>query len=305
MIKSVRSLTKYMLALACVLSLAACSSSPTKIPENLSDATLYSKGQSALRHDDYYTAIDNFKALESRYPFGPFSTQGQLDLAYVYLKNDDPQNAHAAASRFIRLHPDHPNADYAYYLKGLSSYISNQGFVERYLPLDASKRDPGQSLQSFEEFSELLSRYPNSPYSADARQRMIALKDRMANHVLHIANYYMKRHAYVAAISRGNEIINNYQQTPAIEPALGIVIEGYQHLGLTQPANQALAVLKKNFPHSKLLNAQGNFVGYQVFSDVNPSFWSMITFGLIGNDAKKSVDSSENVPAPPKTSTSG
>ena len=300
MIKSARSLTKYILSLACVLSLAACSSSPTKIPENLSDATLFSKGQSALRHGDYYDAIDNFKALESRYPFGPFSTQGQLDLAYAYLKNDNPQEAHAAASRFIRLHPDHPNADYAYYIRGLSSYMSNEGFVERYLPIDASERDPGPALQSFNEFSELLSRYPNSPYSADARQRMVALKDRMADHVLHIANYYMKRHAYVAAISRGNEIVSNYQQTPAVEPALGVIIEGYQHLGLTAPANQTLAVLKKNFPHSKLINAQGKFIGYKIFSDVNPSFWSMITFGLIGNNAKKSVIGAIDVPSPPK-----
>jgi len=281
--------------------LAACSSSPPKIPENLSDATLYSRGQAALRQQDYYTAIDNFKALESRYPFGPFSTQGQLDLVYAYLKNDNPQEAHAAASRFIRLHPDHPNADYAYYLKGLSSYMSNEGFVERYMPIDASQRDPGQALQSFQEFSELLSLYPNSPYAPDARQRMIALKDRMALHVLHIANYYLKRHAYVAAISRGNEIVNSYQRTSSVEPALGIIIEGYQHLGLIQPANEALAVLNKNFPHSRLVDEQGNFVGYQVYSDVDPSFWSMITFGLIGNNHNNAVKKKVNVPTPPQS----
>ncbi len=286
------------MALICVLALSACSGSPTKIPENLSDATLYSKGLNAIRQDDYNTAISNLRALESRYPFGPFSTQGQLELAYAYLKNDSPQEAHAAASRFIRLHPDHPNVDYAYYLKGLSSYMSNMGFIEKYIPIDKSERDPGPVYQSFNEFSKLLTLFPDSPYASDAKQRMIAIKNRMAMHVLHIADYYLKRHAYVSAVSRGNEVIEKYQQTPAIEPALGIIIESYQHLGLLKPASKALAVLKKNYPESKLLNAEGNFIGYKVFSDVNPSFWSMITFGLIGKNIRHPVINNSLLPEP-------
>ena len=299
MMKMVGLIKKNIFLIMCVFIITACSDNPSKIPESLSDADLYTKGQQALQKRNYMAAIEHLQALESRYPFGPFSIQGQLDLAYAYLKNDDFQEAHAAASRFIRLHADHPNADYAHYLQGLSSYLGNQGFIEKYFPVNSSERDPGQALKSFQEFSELISRYPDSTYVADARKRMIAMRNRMAENILIIAGYYLKRHAYVAAINRSNEVINHYQQSPSVESALGIVIESYRHLGLMASSDEALAVLKTNFPQSKLLNAGGEFIGYQVFSDVNPSFWHMVTFGLI-SDSSQAPAEKVHVPQPPE-----
>ena len=295
MVVSLRALLRICVLITLLIWLGGCASTD-KIPENLSDATLYEKGQQALRKEDYHTAVAHLRALESRYPFGPFSTQGQLDLAYAYLKNGEPEEAHAAAGRFIRLHPDHPNADYAMYLQGLSSYKSQTGFAEKYFPVDPGQRDPGPALKSFDEFSALLNRYPDSLYAADARLRMVALRNRMAGHILSISGYYLKRHAYVAAVNRAGEVTRSYSGTPSVEPALGILVESYQHLGMTAAADDALSVLKANYPHSSLLDAHGRFTGYRVFGDVDPSFLSMVTFGLIGG-SKKPVDAT--VPAPP------
>jgi len=278
--KILQNTLRRFLMVICVITLTACSPLQTKKATPTSDAELYNMGKQALKNDDYQTAIDNFKQLNTQYPFGPFAEMGQLDLAYAYMKGDDPQNAHAVASQFVRLHSDHPNIDYAYYLKGLASYFSARRFIERYLPVDKSERDPGELTKAFEEFAYFVKNFPNSPYANDAHQRMIAIKNRMAKGILNIANYYLKRHAYIAAINRGNEIVKHYQQTPYVEPALGFIIEGYKHLELDSAANDAIAVLKKNFPHTELLNSEGKFVGYQVFNDVNPSILDMASFGL-------------------------
>ena len=290
--------------------LGACSHTE-KIPDDTSDAVLYTRGRKALANKEYDEAVSNLKALESRYPFGPFSTHGQLYLAYVYLKNHDPQNAHAAAFRFIRLNPDHSNADYAYYIRALSSYMSNIGFIERYIPLDQSRRDTNNALKSFNEFFQLVSLYPSSPYSAEARQYMIALKDRIAQSQLHIADYYLRRRAYVAAINRGNEIVNHYPRTKAVEPALGIIIESYQHLELEKPAKAALLVLTTNFPHTALVDKQGQFIGHRLYGDTDPSIWSLATFGLLGKkktminnklSSKPNEDQQHSVSPPPEAS---
>ena len=275
-------LSKRFFILALVTFLTACASSEKeKVPENLSEAELYRQAQQSLENSNYSQAVDKLRALESRYPFGPFAEQAQLDLVYAYYKNMEPEAARASAERFIRLHPQHPNVDYAYYMRGLASNTADLGLIERYVPVDMSKRDPGQARQSFNEFSELLQRFPDSPYASDARQRMIALRNRLSYYELHVANYYMKRKAYVAAINRGRYIVEHMQGTPVVEEALGMMVEGYQHLNLEQPANEALEVLKTNFPDSKLIGENGEFTGYKVYADVDPSVWNIITFGLV------------------------
>ena len=269
--------------------LAGCASDSKKdqLPESLSEAELYQMSNKAINDERYTEAIKALRTLESRYPFGSFAEQAQLDIIFAYFKNAEPEASRAAADRFIRLHPQHKDADYAYYMKGLASNTAAMGFLERYLPMDLSRRDPGQARISFNEFSELLSRYPDSRYVPDARQRMIALRNRLAEYEVHAANYYLKRKAYVAAVNRGRYVVENMQQTPSVPEALAIMVEGYQHLGLTEPSNEALATLKLNYPKHESLDANGNFVGYKVFKDVDPSIWSTLTFGLIGDSQPK------------------
>lgn len=279
--------------------LAGCASTEDKeqLPESLSEAELYRMSSKDIDDNRYSEAINSLKTLESRYPFGTFSEQAQLDIIYAYFKNAEPEASRAAADRFIRLHPRHPNADYAFYMKGLASNTASTGFLERYLPIDITRRHPGQAQVSFNEFSELLNRYPDSIYAPDARQRMIALRNRLAEYEIHAANYYLKRKAYVAAINRGRHVVENMQQTPAVPEALAIMVEGYQHLDLHGPAGETLKVLRLNYPNHPALDKNGNFVGYKVFEDVDPSIWSMLTFGLIGSSRPKVYNAYPQPPA--------
>lgn len=283
--------------------LAGCASSGDKdqLPESWSEAEIYQSANRALNGRRYSDAIKALRTLESRYPFGSFAEQAQLDLIYAYFRNGEPEAAKAAADRFIRLHPQHQDADYAYYMKGLASNTAALGFLERYLPMDLTRRDPGQARVSFNEFSELLSRYPDSEYAPDARQRMIELRNRLAVYEIHAANYYMKRKAYVAAVNRGRYVVENMQQTPSVGDALSIMVEGYHHLGLAEPADEALKALRLNFPDHKSLDKNGNFVGYQVFDDVDPSILSTLTFGLLGKS--KTKPQPPVVPTPPAPET--
>ena len=284
--------------------LAGCSSTPEKekLAESLTESELYKLASDSLNNKNYSQSIERLRVLESRYPFGSFAEQAQLDLIYAYFMNVEPEASRAAADRFLRLHPQHPDADYAYYMKGLASNTAAMGLLERYLPLDNTKRDPGQARQSFNEFRELLTRFPDSKYAPDARQRMVALRNRLAAYEIHAANYYMKRKAYVAAVNRGKYVVESLQKTPAVEPALGIMVEGYQHLGLVKPADEALETLRLNFPDSKLLDKQGEFIGYQTFGDVDPSLLYTLSFGLIGEsgiEKQKMVTPAPTAPTPP------
>ena len=280
---------------------SGCASKPEKekYPESLSETDLYQIASQHLDDLSYSEAIDALRALESRYPFGAYAEQAQLDIIYALFVNNEAPASKAAADRFIRLHPQSPNADYAYYMRGLATNTSSNGIFERYLPLDMTRRDPGQTIQSFNEFAELLKRYPTSEYAPDARQRMIALRNRLAAYEIHAANYYLKRKAFVAAVGRGKYVIESMQETPSVPEALAIMIEGYQHLGLQEPADQALNTLRLNFPDHRSLDADGNFVGYKVFADVDPSILSTLTFGLLGGSSQQSIPSA--APRPPGT----
>ncbi|MDP0589038.1 MAG: outer membrane protein assembly factor BamD [Candidatus Endonucleobacter bathymodioli] len=271
------------------LIITGCASKGDKdnLPESLSETEIYKIANSLLNKDNYSEAIKHLRILESRYPFGVFAEQAQLEIIYAYFMNDELDASKAAADRFIRLNPQHQNTDYAYYIKGLASNTASIGILERYIPLDMTRRDPGQATQSFNEFAELLTLYPDSKYAPDARQRMIALHNRLAAYEIHAANYNLKRKAFVAAIMRGQYVIENMQETPSMPEALAIMVEGYQHLGLTEPADSALKVLKLNYPDHPSLDKEGNFIGYKVFNDTNPSILSTLTFGLLGGSDSK------------------
>ncbi len=222
--------------------------------EGWSANELYNKAAAEMDSANYERAIELFEKLETRYPFGRFAMQSQLDVAYAYYKADRPDEAIAAADRFIKLYPQNPYVDYAYYLKGIVNYNRSVGFLDRFVPSDPSQRDPGSALDAFQDFSELVRLYPDSKYAADARQRMLYLRSNLAKNEIHVARYYMKRGAYVAAANRAQYVIERFQRTSAVEDALNIMVEAYTNLGEKQLAADAQRVLTLNKEAGRLLD---------------------------------------------------
>ena len=245
-----RLLKPLSIALA-LLFIAGCSLLPDKVDEtkDWSASKFYSEAKAALNDGNYETAIKNFETLEARYPFGPYAQQAELEVAYAYYKYDEADSAIAAADRFIKLHPRHPDVDYAYYLKGLINFNRGASFIDRVLPQDPSQRDPSSARKSFDDFQALVKNFPDSKYAADARQRLIFLRNNLARYEVHVADYYMRRGGYVAAINRAKFLIEHYPQTPANADALAILATAYRKLGETTLANDAERVLKLNFPN--------------------------------------------------------
>lgn len=218
------------------------------ITRNWSAERLYEEAKQNLQNGNYDTAIDYYEKLESRYPFGILAQQAQLDIAYAYYKYDEPASAIAAADRFIKLNPRHPSVDYAYYLKGLVHFYQGKGFLDRFIPRDMSRRDQGAARQSFDAFSELVRRFPQSKYAEDAAQRMVYLRNTLAAHEIYVARYYMRRGAYVAAASRARYVVENYQRTPSVPEALVVMAEAYTIMGLDDLASDSIRVLRMNYP---------------------------------------------------------
>lgn len=270
---------KHLLLIAILALTAACSSNKETVDENLSESQLYQQAQDDLNNKSYNSAVTKLKALESRYPFGRYAEQAQLELIYANYKNMEPEAARAAAERFIRLHPQHPNVDYAYYLKGLSSFGQDRGLLARFLPLDMTKRDPGAARDSFNEFAQLTSRFPNSRYAPDAKARMVYLRNLLAAYEVHVGHYYLKRQAYVAAANRGRYVVENFQETPAVGDGLAIMVEAYRRLGLDDLASTSLETLKLNYPDNASLK-DGEFVARESEADTR-SWLAKATLGLI------------------------
>ncbi|MCK9606949.1 MAG: outer membrane protein assembly factor BamD [Methylomonas sp.] len=213
------------------------------------DAKFHQQAKEALDNKHYQKAITLYEALEARYPFGDYAAQAQLNVAYAYYKNDDPEAALAAVDRFIKVHPRSPNVDYAYYLKGLVNYNRGIGFIDRFLPTDSSQRDPGNAKDSYDNFQELIQRFPQSKYVPDARLRMVALRNNLGMYEVHVADFYLRRKAYVAAVNRANHIVKEYQRTPAVPHALVIMQEAYTKLGMDDLAADTERVFKLNYPN--------------------------------------------------------
>lgn len=233
-----------------VLLTAGCSSKKDEKPkiEDKTPVNLYADAKVALESASFEKASEILEALDSRYPFGPHSDQVQLDLIYVYYKRDETALALANIDRFIRLNPTHKDLDYLYYMRGLTHMVSNHQFFQDLFGVDRFNRDPSHSLQAFSDFGHLIKYYPDSQYAVDAKQRMIYIKDRLARYEIEIAQWYIRREAYIAAVNRSKTVLNNYPDSSSVETALEIMIEAYDALELKQPKNNAMAVLKLNFP---------------------------------------------------------
>ncbi|WP_439135368.1 outer membrane protein assembly factor BamD [Pseudomaricurvus sp.] len=284
---------RLILIVASVILLAACSSQEDQGPKYTTEKDFYEAAQRQLDSSQWETAIDNLQALEANFPFGTYAEQAQLELIYAYYRNFEHEASSAAADRFIRLHPQHRNVDYAYYMKGLSSFTEGSGMFERFLPTDLTKRDPGAARQSFAHFSQLLARFPNSQYAPDARKRMIYLRNLLARYEIHVANYYMKRGAFVAAANRGRYVVENFQQAPAVPDALAVMVQSYHSLHMNDLSTNALATLKANYPNHPAFDSDGNF-NYQHSGRLGDRSWvSYATFGLFDKKDPPGFDSRE------------
>lgn len=212
---------------------------------------LYSEAKGAMSDGAFDKAIKYFEKLEARYPYGRYAQQAQLEVAYAYYKQAEPASAISACDRFIRLHPNHPNVDYAYYLKGLVTFNEDLGLLGHISSQDLTERDPKAAKESFDAFRELVTRFPESKYSADASTRMKYLVNALSAHETHVADYYMRRGAYVASINRAQTAIKTYPDAPANEKALFILVKAYDALGMNDLRDDAERVMRKNFPNSE------------------------------------------------------
>jgi len=234
--------------------LAACSFVDKHDPKSgWSAEKLYRDAKDALDSGQYDLAIKRYETLEARFPYGRYSQQGQLEIAYAYYKQNEQASAVAATERFVKLHPNHPNVDYAHYLKGLVYFNEDLGFLGRVARQDRTERDPKSARESFDAFKELVQRFPDSRYAPDALARMKYLVNALASHEVHVARYYMKRGAYVAAANRAQYALKNYPQAPAQQEALLIMIQAYGVLGMPELRDDAERILRRNFPDSAQL----------------------------------------------------
>ena len=260
--------------------LTACSNNKKKEPEYTSEADLYNTAERQLSLQQWDTGIKNLQSIEENFPFGTYAEQAQLELIYAYYNANKPDEAIATANRFIRLHPQHRNVDYAYYMMGLSAFTKDKGMFERVMPTDMTQRDPGAARESLGYFTQLLSRFPNSAYAADAKKRMLFLRNSMARYEIHVANYYFKRGAYVAAVSRGRYVLENFPQTPAIPDSLAVMVQGYHLLGMQDRVEEMLNLLRTNYPNYPALNKNGEFDYDYARHNPNTNWFGQLTLGL-------------------------
>ncbi|HMV17266.1 MAG TPA: outer membrane protein assembly factor BamD [Zoogloea sp.] len=246
------------LAFIGVLLLAGCSGLSDQADETAgwSAQKLYTEAKESMSDGAWDRAIKMFEKLEARYPYGRYAQQSQLEVAYAYYKSGEPASAVAACDRFIKLHPNHPNVDYAYYLKGLAYFNEDLGLLGALANQDMSERDTKASRDAFDTFKDLVTRYPNSVYAADAQARMRYLVNALAAHEVHVARFYLRRGAYVAAANRAQAAVKDFPESPSVEEGLFLMIKAYDAMGLTELRDDADRVLRKNYPNSAFYSGQ-------------------------------------------------
>jgi outer membrane protein assembly factor BamD len=241
---------------ACVLAavwLAACAGFSQDETLGWSAEKIYNEAKDEMSSSNWAKAAKLFEKLEARFPYGTLAQQGQLELAYSYYKDAEPAQAIAACDQFIKVYPNHPNVDYAYYLKGLINFNDDMGILGVIAAQDLSERDPKQAKESFDSFKVLVQKFPNSRYTKDALARMNYLVNTLASSEVHIARFYLHRGAFVAAVNRAQTALQNFPGAPATEEALAIMVDAYGKLGEKELSADAHRVLAMNFPNSRYL----------------------------------------------------
>ena len=263
------------LSLVCALlmagatwGLSGCSSTPIDKTASMSPNRIYAEAKDEMNSGAYDKAVPLLEKLEGRAAGTPLAQQAQLDKAYAHYKSAEPAQAIATLERFMKLHPASPAMDYALYLKGIINFNDNLGMFSFITRQDLSERDQKAAKESFEAFKELVARFPDSRYSPDARQRMTYIVNSLAEYEVHVARYYFKRGAYLAAINRAQLAVADYREVPATEEALYIMVKSYDELGMSQMRDDSRRVLEKNFPQSEFLSR-----GFKSSSDPWWKFW--------------------------------
>jgi outer membrane protein assembly factor BamD len=247
-----------VLGLLAIMLVAGCGTVKPERDETAgwSADRLYQDAKTEMQAGNWEQARSRLEAVEARYPFGSYAQQALIDQAYVNWKDDEPEQALAAIDRFERQYPNHPGTDYMLYLKGLITFTPPSAAFSKFTRQDPSERDPKGLRESYASFNELIQRYPNSRYAADARQRLTWLVSTIAGNGVHVAQYYYERGAYVAAVNRDKSVITDFKGVPIAEKALYIMYLSYDKLGLQDLRDDTKRVLDENFPNSKYY-AQG------------------------------------------------
>lgn len=265
--------------LCALLLLAGCASTPETA--ELTEAEHYRRAHKTLEKEAFLAAIEELESVRSRFPYGEYARQVQFDLIYAHYRNHDYAATIAAAERFIRNYPGHERLDYALYMKGLANFYLEQGLLGRFLPRDRAAHDLKAARDAFSAFKELVTRFPESPYAADARARMIFIRNNLAEHELHAARYYARRGANIAAANRARYVVVHYQRTPAVPEALAIMTRAYQELGRKELAKKSRRVLAANWPDSQYLNEQGRVELAWWPNPRSKGLLSLLTFELL------------------------
>ena len=245
-----------------IMTLSGCSSLGSFFEEKdstvgLTASQLYAQGKEFLDAADFNNAIKLFEILEARYPFGKYSTQAMLDISYAYYASNQKDEAIIEINRFIRLYPNHPNVSYAYYLRALSNFDKDANIISRFFGHDPSRYDVTDLKNSFNDFTTVVNKFPDSKYADDSINRLRYIKNQIARNELYIAKYYDKRSANIATIERVKFMLENYGGTPSSEEGLVILVKNYNDLKLYDLAYDSARVLKKNFPDYRIIKKDG------------------------------------------------
>ena len=250
----IRSVTAIALSLALAI-LAGCGWFGDKTVDVRKDWTplqFYTAANEELANGNWGTAIKLYEQLEAKYPFGKFAQQAQIETAYAYYKDNETAQCITVCDRFMKQFPNHPSLDYVLYLKGLANFKEDLGLLTFIAAQDLADRDPKAARESFEVFKELVQRFPDSRYASDARLRMLYLVDALARHEVHVAQYYIKRGAWLAAINRAQTVLTRYPNSPERRAALDVMVIAYDNMAMTEMRDDTKKVLAKNFPEDKL-----------------------------------------------------
>ena len=273
-----------------IASLGACSWMPfiggkdkekPDFEQETSEQRLYRQSQRMLRSGNFQQAIAQLEGLEARFPFGRYAEQAQLELIFARYMSFDLDGARTAADRFIRLHPQHSNIDYAFYLRGLAAFNKNQSVMDRFFKTDPSRRDMQPAQDAYADFAQLLARYPESKYVPDAKQRMVYLRNVLARSELGVADYYMRRGAFVAAANRAKYVIDVYPNSDSTPEALLVLVEANHKLGLDAETNNILRVMALNYPDHPAFDNSGNLVLAERVRNRDRSWANIMTLGLL------------------------
>lgn len=270
--------------------LVACASNDRKT-DGVSEQEVYELAQRDLNARNWLAAIETLQLLEENFPFGVYAEQSQLELIYAHYQAQNFADVIANAERFIRLHPQHRQVDYAYYMRGLASFYEEWNGFFLFMDSDGSDRDRGAIRESFDYLSQFVRKFPASPYAKDAQQRLMYLRNLLARSEIHIANYYFKRGAYLAAAKRGSYVVENFQETPAVPDGLAVMAQAYYLLELEDLADNAVELLVHNFPNYPALKDDGSFDQTYYAKRRSKTWFSYVTFGMFDRAEISGFDS--------------